>query len=139
MFSIRREGRSITVPTRVAFFWLIGSAAIILVLMLIVATKVSWKFAFDTLVGEGATYHVGLGPMGVILALAGYLIVPAVIGAVVATLVAGSIDSRYDDQPLKKVVNEIGETVRALEKKGQEDSQTTQPAPGLPQSAADPS
>ena len=114
--SIRREGGSITIPTTVALVWFLGAAVVILILMVIVATRVNWNFAFNTLVGgAGGTYHPGLGPLGVILAFAGYLFVPAIVAAVVATLVARSIDSRYDDKPLEDVVKEIIQATSGIE------------------------
>jgi hypothetical protein len=59
----------------------------------------NWKNAFDILVGSSSPFCSGLGPSGLLLAIAGYLAIPAVIGTVVAIFVAQDAQKRYISEP----------------------------------------
>ena len=65
-----------------------------------VACLASAKYAVDVLIGAEQPYRKGIGPLGLLLALAGYLLVPSVVAAAVATFLGRSIDKAYQNKAL---------------------------------------
>jgi hypothetical protein len=96
-----------SIPTRLALRWLGAIFLLVAILLTVISIKTSWKYALDILLGHTEPYHKGLGPLGLILAITGYLLVPAVIGAVAATFLGRSIERSYRDAAVDEVSKRV--------------------------------
>lgn len=89
---VRRGWRSISLPTRSAGRW--GGAAATPTILLFVGTGFyrSFSDAVDILTGSASPFTTHAGVLGVLLALDGYLLVPAIVGLIVATSFARAVE-----------------------------------------------
>lgn len=97
----------LSIPTRRALWWLGGMAVFAAILLIVVSVRTSWRYAVLDLLGHSELFHRGIGPLGLILAITGYLLVPAVIAAVVATFLSRSIERSYRDAAVDEVSQRV--------------------------------
>lgn len=115
-------------PARQAFGLLLIVAIIIGVLMLLVAAKTSWDYAFTSLIGLASGLRRRAEPFSVLLTLAGYIVVPASIGAATAVLLTRSTEIAARTSGVKRVAKTFNDKLRG--------KKTAQAAPAAPAQAA---
>jgi hypothetical protein len=97
---------------RVSLWWIGGAAVVVGIPFCVVWERTSWDSAFEIVTGTRSPFQPGLGPAGSILAFAGYLLVPAAVGAVASLWFARNIQRVYGqsliDAAAKKLKEDLG-------------------------------
>ena len=89
-----------------ATIWVLG-AVCVLYLVAALAIGSRWKLAFDILLGDvrpDEAHHISYLPAA-LLALAGYAVVPAIIGAAVGAIVAAVAMRRFTAREAREVID----------------------------------
>src|SRR5207302_799340 len=75
----------LSIPTLVAIRWAIAMVAVVGSLVIATGITSSWNAALEIMTESTSPFHNRAGIPGVLLALAGYLLVPAIVATIVAT------------------------------------------------------
>jgi hypothetical protein len=97
---------------RILLFWGAVVACVLGIFLGLVASATSAGNAFDVLTGSISQSQAKAGADGVVLAILGYLLVPAVIAALVASVAASRSNRKLT--PLETELADINKELRAI-------------------------
>lgn len=95
---IWRSRKSVRPAVRIAVAYMAVLALVAVGLFLWTASNTNGGDAFDIMAGSASAFTLHAGAPGVALAIVGYLFIPAVIGAVVATVVTARGERKMRSQ-----------------------------------------